>query len=191
MGQKANMAKEKEYEDLRNEIKQKIEIHNSLITFMITAVVAILAFAVENDKALLYLLPFGIIIPISMRIAYYRSAMVKLSAYLIVYIENDLKNFKWETRNSKFENEKNSSFYDIVTISHYFEGIMLSIICYILFLWDYLKDKSFSCKTITMALIPLLLLLWESIITRRIARFNEERKKWIDKWSKFKSISDS
>ena len=73
----ANLAKE--YEDLRDEIKQKIELHNSLITFMITAVIAVLAFALENNNAMLYLLPFGIIIPISMRVTYYRTGMIKMS----------------------------------------------------------------------------------------------------------------
>lgn len=49
----------REYEDLRNEVKQKIELHNSLITFMITTVIAVLAFALESKNTLLYLLPFG------------------------------------------------------------------------------------------------------------------------------------
>lgn len=45
----------KEYEDIRGEIKQKIELHNSLITFMITTVVAVLAFALERNNSALYL----------------------------------------------------------------------------------------------------------------------------------------
>lgn len=32
----------KEYEELRSEIKQKTDLHNSLVTFMITTVVAVL-----------------------------------------------------------------------------------------------------------------------------------------------------
>lgn len=55
----------KEYEELRCEIEQKIGIQNSLIMFMITAVIAVLAFAVEGNNSILYLLPFGIIIPTS------------------------------------------------------------------------------------------------------------------------------
>ncbi len=94
----------KEYEDIRGEIKQKIELHNSLIMFMITTVVAVLAFAVQGDNSILYLLPFGIIIPTSMRITYYRTAMAKLSAYIIVYIENKIKGLNWETRNNKLIN---------------------------------------------------------------------------------------
>lgn len=89
----------REYETLREEIKQKIELHNSLITFMITTVVAILAFALESNNTLLYLLPFCVIISISMRIAYYMEAIVKLSAYIIIYIEDKIEGLNWETRN--------------------------------------------------------------------------------------------
>lgn len=181
-----NSIKEKEYSDLRDEIKQKIELHNSLITFMITSVIAVLAFAVESDKTLLYLLPFGIIIPISMRIAYYRSAMVKLSAYLIVYIESSIKYLKWETRNIKFINKNENGLYDIITISHYYEGMILSVICYFMYLWDYYKDKDVNQETVIFSVLPLFLVLWEAIITKRISGFNAEKNKWVNKWKDFK-----
>lgn len=48
----------KEYKELRGEIKQKIELNKLLVTFMTTAVVIILVFALERDDVLLYLLPF-------------------------------------------------------------------------------------------------------------------------------------
>lgn len=32
------------YQELRSEIQHKVELHNSLITFMITTVIAVLAF---------------------------------------------------------------------------------------------------------------------------------------------------
>ena len=75
----------KEYDNLRNEINQKIELHNTLLTFTITTTVAVLTFALSQNKTILYLIPFCILIPMSMRIAYYRSAMSKLSAYMIVF----------------------------------------------------------------------------------------------------------
>ena len=47
-----------EYESLRNEITQKIDLVNSLMTFTLTTVVAILTFALTKKNELLYLLPF-------------------------------------------------------------------------------------------------------------------------------------
>lgn len=122
----------KEYEQLRSEIEQKIGIQNSLITFMITAVIAVLAFAVEGNNSILYLLPFGIIIPTSMRITYYRTAMARLSAYIVVYIEKNMKGLNWETRIHKFVYNGHDTFHDNVTISQHYEGMILSVMCYLL-----------------------------------------------------------
>lgn len=60
----------KEYESLRNEILQKIQLTNTLLNFAVTTAVAILAFAVEskNKNAFLFLVPFCVLIPISVRI---------------------------------------------------------------------------------------------------------------------------
>lgn len=184
MNEQENMIKE--YEDLRGEIKQKIELHNSLITFMITTVVAVLAFALESNNIILYLLPFGIIIPISMRITYYRTAMAKVSAYIVVYIEDKLEDLNWETRNTQLINENQGRLYDAFTISHYYEGIILSIVCYALYFWYYIKDKPINSQTIVRLFIPFLLVIWETVITKRILTFNKERNEWIKVWKNFK-----
>ena len=43
----------KEYDNLRNEINQKIELHNTLLTFTITTTVAVLTFALSQNKTIL------------------------------------------------------------------------------------------------------------------------------------------
>ena len=177
----------KEYEELRGEIKQKIELHNSLITFMITAVVAVLAFAVEGNNSILYLLPFGIIIPTSMRITYYRTAMARISAYIVVYIEKNVKGLNWETRIHKFVYNGGDTFHDNITISQYYEGMILSVMCYLLYFFDYIKDKTISLQVIICSIFPLLFVIWEMIITKRIAGFTKERNFWIDQWEIFKN----
>ena len=48
-----------EYNTLRAEVLQKIELHNKLIMFAITTTVAILAFAFSQNNAYLFLLPSG------------------------------------------------------------------------------------------------------------------------------------
>lgn len=75
----------KEYEMLRSEIEQKISLHNTLLTFIITSTVAVITIAISEGITILYLFPFCIIIPMMMRIAYYRKVIVKLSAYMIVF----------------------------------------------------------------------------------------------------------
>lgn len=179
----------KEYEELRSEIKQKIGIHNSLITFMITAVIAVLAFAVEGNNSILYLLPFGIIIPTSMRISYYRTAMARISAYIVVYIEKNIKALNWETRINKFVYKGRDTLHDSVTISQYYEGIILSIMCYLLYFFDFINDKTISLQMIICLIFPILFVIWEIIITIRIAGFTKERNFWIDQWENFKKCN--
>ncbi len=187
MSKKENIIKE--YEQLRGEIEQKIGIQNSLITFMITAVIAVLAFAVEGSNSILYLLPFGIIIPTSMRITYYRTAMARLSAYIVVYIEKNIKGLNWETRIHKFVYNGRHTFHDNVTISQHYEGMILSVMCYLLYLFDFLKDKTISLWVVVCTIVPILFVIWELVITKRIAGFTKERNFWIEQWESFKKCS--
>lgn len=173
----------KEYEELRNEVRQKIELHNSLITFMITTVVAALAFSVGKNITLLYLLPFCIIIPISMRVAYYRTTMAKLSAYIIVYLECRVDGLAWETRNANLMAESKNSLYGRLTTYHYYEGMIFSIACYLMFAWDYMKDKAINLHTVVWLIIPFLFVIWEAIITNKILSFEKEKNNWIEKWN--------
>lgn len=152
---------------------------------MITAVIAVLAFALENNNAMLYLLPFGIIIPISMRVTYYRTGMIKMSSYIIVYLETEINDLNWETRCSRMVDKRKNNFYNIITISHYYEGLILSVICYILYFFYH--DKVKTIKSVIELVIPMFLVLWEAIITKRIAFFYDEMDDWISKWEDFKS----
>ena len=89
----------KEYDNLKNEINQKMALRNTLITFTITTTIAVLTLALSQNITSLYLLPLCIIIPMSIRIVYYGIGIAKLSAYMIVFLDNDLDGIKWETRN--------------------------------------------------------------------------------------------
>lgn len=85
----------KEYEMLHGEIEKKIELQNNLLIFMVTAT----GTAVQSKNLLLYLFPFFIIIPTMNRITYYRKAIARISAYMIVFLEPKLNGISWETCN--------------------------------------------------------------------------------------------
>lgn len=181
----------KEYDNLRNEINQKIGLHNTLLTFTITTTVAVLTFALSQDMTILYLVPFCIIIPMSMRIAYYRTAMAKISAYMIEFLEKDLDGIKWETRNAelidiqlKSKKKKNINNF---TILRYYECLTLAVICYIFYVIDFIKDKEISIFVVMNILWPLLLVLLEVLITKRINSINKERQEWREQWDILKA----
>lgn len=188
-----------EYEFIKTEINQKIELHNTLITFTITTVIGILAFALSQDRTLLYITPFFLIIPMSIRIRYYRSSMTKLSAYLIVFLEPKLASIKWETRNTitiqsslnakkhRGKNKRHNSSH-LINILHNYECLILSIATYGFYLLDYLKDKSFSYLTIVGAMFPLIFIILELIITKDMNSLDAQKKDWIKKWESLRYI---
>ena len=47
---------------------------------------------------------------------------------------------------------------------------------------DYFKGKEVNLQTIMHVFVPFLLVLWEIVITKRIASFDKERNTWISKW---------
>lgn len=179
-----------EYDNLRNEINQKIELHNKLLTFTITTTVAVLTFALSQNRTILYLVPFCILIPMSMRIAYYRSALSKLSAYIIVFLEKDLYGIKWETRNAalieEYLNKKKKKDINNYTVLRYFECLILSIICYVFYIIDYVKDKEINAIVVLNVLWPLLFVIWEVLITKRINSADKDKRKWIKRWNELK-----
>lgn len=172
----------REYDGLRNAITQKIQLHNSLTTFMITSVIAVFAFALGNDNMLLYLLPFGIIIPVSMRIAYYRSAIAKISAYIMIYIEEETEGLNWETRNYNLLTNSRNKFFDKITSSHYFEGLILGLICYGLSIINLIERNETNLKVFIYLISATTLIIWEIVITKRIMSIKSEKKVWVKKW---------
>lgn len=171
----------KEYETLRSEIMQKISLCNTLLTFTITTTVAILTVAASEDKPFLYLIPFCVIIPMAMRIAYYRKTIAKLSGYIIVFLERDCADLKWETRNVQLIRYFNTSGFN------YYEWLILGIVCYILFLISYVPGNAFSGIVVFHVLWPLLPLIWLCIITKYINKVDMGREAWIRNWTEIKA----
>lgn len=175
-----------EYEMLRAEINQKIELVNSLTTFTLTTVVAILTFALTKKNSLLYLLPFCIIIPMYKRISYYRSALVKISAYMIVFLEKSDGNIKWETRNVHLMKNIKRKDGKMILKAEYYEGLVVSVICYILYAYNYVKGKELNIALIFCTVIPVFLVIWMWFIIKHINDIDGEKQEWIKEWEKVK-----
>lgn len=179
----------KEYDMLREEIMQKIELHNNLLIFTITTCVAILSFAFSQNNAFLYLIPFCVVIPMSLRIAYYLSAMVKLSSYMIVFLEEGDCGYNWETLNKAFTNnritQKKNGIFDF-TVQRYYEFIILSLVCYILYIINYVQNNQFDILMALNLLWPMLLVIFEAYITKRLNSFDKEKNEKVQEWQKLK-----
>lgn len=175
-----------EYDYIKAEIQNKIELHNKLITFTITTVVAVLAFAFSEKDPFLFLTPFCILIPMSSRITYYRLALSKLSAYAIVFLEPFLDGCEWERRNylivKQIIGNKRKSTKKSITM-HYYDLFILGLVCYWCFLYYYIPDKTFCFFTIFNILWPVILLWYEFVLARRMNGGDKMKEKWIYYWS--------
>lgn len=184
-------AKLAEYNSLRTEILQKIEQNNQLLTVTFTSIIAILAFAVTADDPFLFVVPMAVIVPLSMRISYYRGAIAKLSAYIVVYLEEYIDGLNWESLNDKLirtTKAKKSS--HIKLVRH--ECLVLSIVCYICYLqclYHHLSDLWY--QNVLQILWPISFIVAEASISFDVKVINDERANWIDIWDDFKSASSA
>lgn len=179
-----------EYNTLRSEILQKIEQNNQLLAFTFTAIIAVLAFAVEAGNLFLYIAPMMIIIPLSIRIAYYKSAIVRLSAYIIVYLEGQINELAWESRNCSLS-QMNVFNKSIFTNLFEHECLILSLICFLCYLQALLTSSSDCCIKIMLTICALVLIIVEFIISFNVKTTNKERIKWIDIWTLYKLQNSS
>lgn len=180
-----------EYGHIKNEINQKIELHNSLLTFTITTTVLILSYGVAEKEPLLFLVPFFIIIPMSIRIKYYKGAMSKLAAYLIVFLESVDNQFNWETRNEELiESDRIGRKHSNPLVElHSYECLILCIVCYVFFLIYYFSDRQFNICSCLVALLPVLFIIWEYLITKKMNKVSV--KDWKCRWEYIKEIEKS
>lgn len=180
-----------EYSHIKSEISKKNELYNSLLTFTITTTVLIISYGISERTPLLFLVPFFIIIPMSIRMKYYKNAMLKLSAYLIVFLESQDSRFNWETRNDRLadsdnHDRKNNNFlFELRSC----ECLILCFVCYGLFLIYYFSDYKFNMSSCSIASLPVLLIIWEYLITKKMDAISA--KDWKYKWERLKEKENS
>jgi len=180
-----------EYKLLHSEIMYNHTVQNTLSTFTIASVVTILGFAISNHY-MLSLLPFVVIIPMMIRIFYCRRATSKISAYMIVFLEQKMPELNWETKNRLFMNKRSQStiLIHLATLRNY-EFPLLSAASTMIFIWRFLYDiQCFRFIHIFILLIPLPLITFIFIVSKKINELNSDRNYWVNEWTNFKIKSN-
>ncbi len=96
------MSKQVEYEMLREEILFSMQTVKNYRTLLYSIVIAVLAFAFDKDEAILFLLPFCVIIPLYLLAMHQIDSTMRLGAYIYVFIEPGTE-CQWETRIIKYD----------------------------------------------------------------------------------------
>lgn len=163
----------KEYCLLKKEISYKMKICSNLINFTITTVVAILTFAFKQKNPYFFVLPYCIIFPISLRVLYYRTSVAKISAYIIVFIEDSVKGLKWETINSSLFYSK--GLLDLLRHCEFVFFCIVSFIGYISFRNSFNVENEIDCN---LKYFMIIISIVEIVIMMKLNSVNEKRERF-------------
>ena len=194
-----------EYKMLKEEINQKIGYQNTLLTFTDTAVVSIVALitAIENPlPPEVYLVPLIIIVPMMFRVAYYRSSVAKIAAYISVFLEPKLFPIQWESKQflidlygsaaKEKDKKKFGTLFDIFDADSdelffrgtqpYYDFIILAIICYGIFCAQMINTMPFNIINTVRCLWVLPLEIAIILLANRILNLSKSRVLWKTFW---------
>lgn len=187
-----------EYRELRAEMLQKIEMCNTLLTFMYTCTVTILGVSASIQNPFVSLIPLLIIIPTSSRIAYYRESSAKMAAYQIVFIETELDGIRWEGRNARvndyvgrakcgcrfkiFSDFRNACG-GVSKALHYYDFPILCGICLLMFL---LFGGANDGPGVAVSTASAIVTFAEFILSHVNRSMRDARNMWVLYWSRIK-----
>ena len=117
------MGKKDEYNALRQEILISIQVVKNYRNMLYATVAATMAFAFGKGKAILFLVPFCVVLPIYFLARHQFDSILRIGAYINVFLEPGT-DCQWETRLYEYDNlhknkysTKNMSTYSYVSIS--------------------------------------------------------------------------
>ena len=179
-----------EYLMLREEILGCMKSQSSLSTFVSTTLCTYLAaiLALDNPNPLFYLVPFLILVPASLKEAKYQLQVSYLASYMIVFLEGP-DSFLWETRYHTFSKISRRHNTHIRTLFETFEFTLFSILCYVLFLWNYKMPIPFTnLADFFFFFIPIILILVIAFNMFNYRNFRKNIERDITKWIRLKSL---
>lgn len=123
-----------EYNTLRNELLNNIDATNQLYMFAFTTISAIYLLAYYNAKPDLYLTAYVILILSRCRILYYHEMTMRISEYIIVFIEKEHSELSWETMASKkYKLTPRTSLVSVLAELQYFSFTITAVMTFLMY----------------------------------------------------------
>lgn len=170
---------EKQYEMLREEIINCTRLSNEFSTFSMTALAAVLAFALSENNPFLFAIPYILIIPLSSKSLYYRNNIATISAYMIVVLEPIIEGYRWESSVSQYNKHNGSTAF---TIFRNYEYCFESVVCLILYLYYAVGFDTDPAIIAAVGIICAAATAYVSIICYKMAHTSELKKVSIKRW---------
>lgn len=199
------MNKAEEYASLRSEIISLVDIQYNYILAMYTISVAIISLAIQQQNEWIFLLPYIILISFQRVISAKRNIMLRIAAYIAVFLDGDFgweKNYNEITNNTlnKHNNKKKFSWIKNILsgrVSSVQLGIVCSVGCVIINInhileknnWDSIKSISINelrvvelLPTFLAFLLLVIIIHWSSGAVEAM----KVREKYIDSLKQYK-----
>lgn len=127
------MEKKEEYNSLRAEVLGVIDIIQNYIIAMYTISIAILTFAVQQQNAWLFLLPYVVLFSFQRIIVAKKDIMVRIAAYIAVFLDGDFgweKNYKEIYENTTVKHNASGQFSNLMNaISGRISSLQIGVVC--------------------------------------------------------------
>ena len=145
-----NDVKIKEYLTLRDEVVDALKVQNSWSTFTISAVITLLGIAIglENKVLELFLLPFVVLFPASLKVNNFKRNVTVKVGYMITRLES-AEGFLWESclnRYRALEKIRRARVQKLIVFLETQEFTILSLVCMVLFLAVLHSQKMYETR---------------------------------------------
>lgn len=156
-----SISKENEYNTLRNEILNEIQMQTNLRVAMVTVSIAILSLTFDNGSPNLLLLNFAIIIMLRMLIHSKQFGTFKLSAYIVVRFERNSEDLKWESIASKCKLiGKDMILLNKIRIIGYYFASILGMITTILYISSLKSEANLCWFNVIIVVVCMMIILF-------------------------------
>lgn len=147
------MENEKEYLMLRDEITWRLKVIDTLGTFTYTIFVSILGVALSTGILELLLLPYVVIVPISLKVANHKYSVGYIATYLNCFLEDCHRKecFKWESLHMKYYKVNPRTFKEnVIYYGSSAEYALMVILTTIIFWIKYLHQNIIKFSVVQM-----------------------------------------
>ncbi len=182
------MEKQTEYEALREEILNSLQIVKNYRSLLYTIVFAALAFAFDKDEAIIFLIPFCAIIPIYLLAMHQVDSTMRIGAYIYVFLEPETE-CQWETRLLRYDNlHRNQESTKKTSIDPYW-GVSFCCLLLSIVKLDYTNiDLSFIITVLAQIIILCLCCI---LFLKKRPDYLKVKEKYINEWKEVQRLENA
>lgn len=179
-----------EYKMLKDEMVRAIDTINNVRNILYVAIISVLTFAVKEQLPFLFLISYIIIIPIYGITINRMHQFYRAAAYIMVFIEEQGSEIKWETRLYSLIQQSNNQHRIRYQKANVFPFVFISGFITILFFIYLDLERINELSVMIQMTLAIVLFLGVLVISVNQKSPDKLRKEYVDKWKVVKNIEN-